>query len=438
MIPKFESSVVEFKSQWSTKNDGAAIKKTIVAFANSAGGDLYIGVADDGSIIGLDDVDQLEERLTCAIRDNIQPSLASFISTERLTVQGKIVLRVHVDQGAMKPYCLDPKDAGSIYVRMNNASYPASVDEIAEMVRTSNPIPFERRIAFEQDLTFESCRRFCMERGLEFDPKTNLSFGFWDKTKEAYTNLAYICSDQSDYTEVLMEFADDDKVQLLNSVRVTGSVFDLYEQASQFIARTNIAWMEKPHTGKAERVNHYLVDPRVILEALVNMLAHRDYSKKASNLIHISPVNIQFFSIGGLTEGLSLADVAERMSTDCRNPHLANLFSHLRLMENSGTGFRLIRSYYKGIDLSELLYVSDTSFTITLPRLRSNAFCDRPVFQDVLSVASVRGTVDRREVQEALGLTQTRTISLLNDMIRENFLEKTGGGRSTRYKIKGL
>lgn len=436
VIPSKESLVVEFKSEWNSKNDGTNIKKTIVAFANTAGGDLYLGVGDDGSIVGVHDADALEERISCTIRDNIQPSLASFVTTEQIRIQGKTVLRVHVDAGSQKPYYLDAKNAASIFVRMNNASFPASIDEIAAMVRSSNPIAFENRISFEQNLTFNHCMRFCQERGLEFDPKAHLGFGFWDRKRQAYTNLAFLCSDQSDYSEVLIQFADDEKLQVLQAQRVSGSIFELYEEAVAFINRTNYAWLEKPNEGNAERIDHYLIEPRVILEAVVNMLAHRNYARKTANLIHVTPSKVELSSVGGLVEGLSLEDIAERMNTECRNSGLARLFSELRLMENIGSGFRRIRSFYRGRPIDELLDVTESSFTIKLPRLMSNAWTNRPEFRDVLSVIGQHGSASRKEIQDALNWSQTRTINLLSEMVKNNFLEKSGGSRSTKYKIR--
>ena len=65
LIPPYENHVVEFKSQWGD-NDGQTIKKTLVAFANTYGGDLYIGVNDDGTVCGVQDIHDVEERL-CSV-----------------------------------------------------------------------------------------------------------------------------------------------------------------------------------------------------------------------------------------------------------------------------------------------------------------------------------------------------------------------------------
>lgn len=437
-IPEYESLTVEFKENWDEKKDGAQLKKTLVAFANTAGGDIYIGVNDEGRVVGLPDPSFIEEKLASTVRDSIQPSIAGIVSTERIKIGGKTVLRVHVDVGNLRPYCLDPKTASGIYIRIGNTTSPASIDDIARMVRESNPVPFEDRIAFEQNLTFEYCHKFCSDRGLEFDPKKNLTFGFWNQKSRAYTNLAFICSDQSDVSEVLIRFADDEKLTILDSMRIEGPIFKLYDEATKFIAQSNYAWMEKPSAGSAERIDHYIIDPRVILEALVNAFAHRDYSKKPPNLVHVTPSVVSLTSAGGLVEGLSVEDIALRMATECRNKKLAALFCHLRLMENKGSGFRRIRSFYKNRSIEDLLEVSETSFTISLPRPAENLYTGNERFKQVLGYLTLHQSVSRREVQSFLGFSQASAVLLLRDMIRANLIEQVGKGPSTRYKLKNL
>ena len=436
-LPRSESITVEFKREWNDKKAEEPIKKTLIAFANTAGGDLYIGLDDDGSVVGVNDVSQLEERLASTVRDTISPSLVSFVTTERIEIEGKTVLRVHVDEGSMKPYSLDAKNAGGIYLRCGNTSGPASIDDIARMVRESNPVPFERRIAFRQDLTFKYCRKFCADRNIEFDPKINVGYGFWDRRRRAFTNLAYLCSDQSDAAVVLVHFRDDEKLVMLESERVTGSIFELYDRATAFIARSNYAWTEKPSVGNAERIDHFVIDPRVILEALVNMIAHRDYSKKPANIIHITPSKIEMKSFGGLMDGLSVEDIADVMATECRNENLAKLLQLLHLMENRGSGFSRIRAFYPHNTITELLRVSETSFTIELPRLVQDTFFENAEYRDVVNFLAGHGTASRKEIQSAMGWKQTTTVELLKAMTQAGILAREGGSRSIRYRLAG-
>lgn len=438
-IPKFESLNVEFKAEWNEKKDGEGIKKSIVAFANTAGGDLYIGVADNGDVVGLTKVSEIEEKLASTIRDSISPSLMGYVTTERLNIKEKTVLKVHVDQGVQRPYTLNPRASTGVYIRLGNTSNPATLDDIARMVRESNPVAYEDRISVEQELTFDYCKDFCEKRGLTFEPKSNRTFDFWNNKFKAYTNLAYLCSDQGPLNTVIVEFRDNEKIQLLNSERITGSLFYHLDRIMEFINRTNLAWVEKPSgtsTTNPERIDHYYVQPRVVLEAVVNMLAHRDYTKMSANLIHITPQKIDLTSFGGLIEDLSVEDIVELMATECRNKKLAMLFNSLKLMESRGSGFRYIRSFYEGRSLSDLLNVSQTSFTISLPRVNAQFPVQNEDYQKILNFISSNKEASRKEIQDFLDVSQAKAISILKKMVDLQLLERIGGSRSVKYVVK--
>lgn len=318
------------------------------------------------------------------------------------------------------------------------------------MVRAANPTPFEARTALRQDLTFNACAGVFRQRGLPFGHEESarpgqsvspglpvnpeaLPPGFWDRRRRAYTNLAHICSDQSEHALVLTRFADDGRLRVLDAERVAGSVFEHFIRAEDFLDRA---------VGRGQ---HLHVRPDVLREALAAVLTLRDYARKTSLLVDVTPSNVTFSVIGGLTEPMSPADAALRLRTDCRNPELLRLFERLGLTAGSDTGFELIRGWAKGASVEALLNVTTSSVTITLPRLPNpddpeNAFPDRPEFGEVLTLLAVRGQtapIARKDVQEALGWSQTRTITVLAAMVEAGLLEKAGGGRSTLYRLKG-
>jgi ATP-dependent DNA helicase RecG len=439
-IPKFESQSTEFKECWDSKKDGAPIKKTIVAFANTAGGDLYIGVSDDGTVVGLDDISDTEERLISAIQDNISPSVNDCVTTEHIAIEGKDVLRVHVAQGSARPYYMDPTNAQTVYVRVGNTSRPARIDELAKILRESNPVPYLERNCARSDLTFTKCMDFCNSRNVYFDPKANLQFGFWNHAFRCFTNLAYICSDQSNASVVLVQFADAEKTQILASKKVTGSIFSIYEETLSFVNERNIDYVEKPDDGTGERVEHYRISPSVIREALVNIIAHRDYEKKPAALVHITPKVIEFTSFGGL-EDIEFSDITNAMATYCRNEKLAELLSKLHLMEGIGTGFLLIRQFYKRYKLSleDLLEASKSSFTIRLikplPKIRYDLHKEERKYQKILEAIDEKGSMSRAEIQAQFGISQSGTVNLLKELLVKHRIVKEGNGKNTRYAI---
>ena len=107
MIKRVESSQVEFK-----QSVCAGAIKTIVAFANTEGGDLYIGVEDDGEIIGICNLDEELTRLSNMMHDSIRPDILMNCSIRPESIDGKSVILVHVERGTKRPYYLASKDPG--------------------------------------------------------------------------------------------------------------------------------------------------------------------------------------------------------------------------------------------------------------------------------------------------------------------------------------
>lgn len=118
-----ENKTTEFKREYVDD-----IKKTVIAFANSAGGTLYIGVNDDGTVCGVDDVDGTMLRVTNAIRDAVRPDLTMFIECKSAVTDGKPIVCVIVQRGTARPYYLQGKGIRpeGVYVRQGAASVPAT------------------------------------------------------------------------------------------------------------------------------------------------------------------------------------------------------------------------------------------------------------------------------------------------------------------------
>ena len=110
-----ESETVELKSI--VVDD---IKKEIIAFANCEGGKLYIGVQDDGTVIGVDDPDGAALQVSNMVRDAIKPDLTMFLHYQTLNEDGKQIIAIDVQQGTERPYN-NTKKAGSQRTHVNEA-----------------------------------------------------------------------------------------------------------------------------------------------------------------------------------------------------------------------------------------------------------------------------------------------------------------------------
>jgi ATP-dependent DNA helicase RecG len=104
------------------------IKKEIVAFGNSEGGILYIGIADDGSIVGVDNADKTSLQVSNMIRDSLKPDITMFIKYSAEEMEEKHVVKVTVQKGTQCPYYIAGKGLRpeGVYVRQGSSSVPAS------------------------------------------------------------------------------------------------------------------------------------------------------------------------------------------------------------------------------------------------------------------------------------------------------------------------
>ena len=135
-----ESETVELKSVYAD-----SIKKEIVAFANTHGGTIYIGVEDDGEVCGIDHTDLVTQQVMNAARDAIKPDVTMFMHIESISENGKLILAVQVQCGAHRPYYLAAKGLRpeGVFVRQGTSSVPASDAAIRQMIKETDGDNYE-------------------------------------------------------------------------------------------------------------------------------------------------------------------------------------------------------------------------------------------------------------------------------------------------------
>ena len=191
-----ESETVELKSI--VVDD---IKKEIIAFANCEGGKLYIGVQDDGTVIGLDDPDGAALQISNMIRDAIKPDLTMFLHYRTLNEDGKQIVVVDIQQGTERPYYIAKKGIRpeGVYVRQGYSSVPATNTAIRRMIKETDGDHFEEMRSLEQNLTFESAKQEFSERNVLFGQAQMKTLGIMSRDG-IYTNLGLLLSEQCVHT----------------------------------------------------------------------------------------------------------------------------------------------------------------------------------------------------------------------------------------------
>ena len=191
-----EDKNTEFKREYTDD-----IKYSIIAFANTDGGTIYIGINDDGSIRGADNPEVTLLRITNMIRDAIRPDVTMFIDSRTEIMEEKSVIVLTVQRGTARPYYLYGKGVRpeGVYVRQGASSVPASETMILNMIKETGGDSYENTRSLNQQLTFSVAEQYFSKKGLEFgDPqKRTLQIIGSDGT---YSNLGMLLSDQCVHT----------------------------------------------------------------------------------------------------------------------------------------------------------------------------------------------------------------------------------------------
>ena len=442
-----ESETVELK-EIVTDN----IKKEIIAFANCDGGKLYIGVKDDGTVIGVDNADSVSLQISNMVRDTIKPDVTMFVHYETIKINKKEIIAIDIQRGTDRPYYLTKKGMRpeGVYVRQGFSSVPATDNAICRMIKETDGDRFEAMRSLNQDLTFVTTKNEFDFRKIEFGSNQMQTLKLIDQDG-LYNNLGLLLSDQCIHTIKVAVFQGIDQMVFKDRREFGGSILKQMNEVYEFIDLHN---QTRATIEKLLRVDVRDYPEVAIREALLNTLVHRDYSFSSSTLISIYTDRIEFISIGGLMPGIDLEDIMAGLSI-CRNQNLANVFYRLHLIEAYGTGIRKIMKVYEDNEEKPKIETTQNVFKIILPNINAkyeignitksniietiesitsneNNLNDE---EKVLEYAKSHGVLTKNDVTKLLKVSASTATRILRRLVEENQLKKYGKARNTHYTV---
>ncbi|AVO49248.1 AAA family ATPase [Melaminivora suipulveris] len=345
LLSQPEGKTLEFKRDLSSPQNAL---KTLVAFANSAGGRLVIGVDDARQVLGVANPLAEEERICNLIADAIAPRLIP--NVELMSLDGATVLIVEVFPSSARPHYFARQglDRGT-YLRLGSSNRQAGPDWIAEARRAAAGLVFDEQPMPEltaQDLDVQALARWLGPRR-PLDDKalqtlkllrphhgrlvpTRGAVLLWGRQRELHFPDAWVQCER---------FRGADKVHIFDQQEIHAPLPD---------ALTDIELFLKKHAYKAarfgslQREDLWSIPLTLLREAIVNALVHADYAQRGT------PIRIAFFddridieSPGFLLPGMTVQDMRSGVSR-IRNPVIARMFRELGLVEQWGSGVRRI------------------------------------------------------------------------------------------------
>lgn len=442
-----ESGILEFKRSYTDE-----IKKEIVAFANTEGGELIIGVDDDGTVIGVDQPDLVSAQVANMLRDAIRPDVTLITKVSVDYDQDRPLVRVVVNKGIKKPYYLAKKGMTSagVYVRQGNTSAPASADAIREMIRETDQYRYESNLSFDQNLTFDYCSGIFEDRGIRFGKPQMRTMKMTDSDGN-YTNLAMLLSDQCFHTIQFAYFQGTEIGTFSERQRFSGSILKQLEDAFYALNRYNRTRSEISGLRRSDSRDY---PEKVLREALINAIVHRDYDRDVSTNIRVFDDRVEIASYGGLPPNTTMETFLLGLSMP-RNRNLADIFYRLELIEAFGSGIPKMTETYENQGKQIDFKTSPSGFMIVLPNLNYrkeksasgihsheaksdvNPLLDQRA-KSAVELIRVKGSITRQELEAAWGISRSAVTNWLDQLIDRGDLVRIGHGRNSRYTITDL
>ncbi len=334
--------------------------KSVSAFANTSGGTIFFGVADESNVVGLSDPKKDADAIRRLIKERISPYPRFILESER--EEEKEILVLSISEGTHTPYCY--KADGKAYIRLGDESVAAPEHILHELIQGGLYNPFDSLVSKydASDFAFSKLReRYRRWTGKSFDERLLVPFGLVDEETNKLTNAGALIADDCPFRHSRLFCVRwngltkaGGLVDALDSAEYTGSLIKLLEDGLAFIKRnTRMMWMKAP-TSRIEMPEYAKIS---YSEALTNALIHRSYQDIGSEVhVDIFDDRLELTSPGGMLSGKNIQNLDPKrpIFLKHRNPVIADVFARLGYMKRLGSGIRkIIEGYEREVNYSK-------------------------------------------------------------------------------------
>jgi ATP-dependent DNA helicase RecG len=443
LLEKEESKTLEFKESTQSLQK---IVQTTIAFANTAGGTLVIGIQDKSKkVVGLTNILHDEEKVANAISDSIAPLLIPTIY--KYTYRGKDVLIINVAH-SFEPYYL--KSAGiekGVYMRLGSTNRLADEHAIQEIIRLRAHKYFDEQINTRcplNQIQFNLIQELFQNESKKFTDKTAQSLGLTvhHQGKDFPSNgsvLLFADDHRRYFPDAIIRlgrFLGTDKTNVLDHQDLEVPLAIALDHILIFIRRhTSMA----AHFTATKRIDIPQYPTLVIREAIINALFHTDYSiPGASITVAIFDDRIEITNPGTLPYGLSLEAALSGVS-QVRNRVIGRIFRELNLVEQWGSGLsRMISICAKTGIATPKFEEKGNFFRVTLYHAPIKKPAAKLWYKPIVRYVQKHQQISAKQAQKLWKVTARTTTTRLKELCRNKILIELSSSPYDPYKLFGL
>ena len=368
-ILRWENLHTDFKERISSPDE---LAKDLVCFANTDGGQLIIGVAKDHTNKGVDDPDSVNRDVDNVAFNNCEPPIT--VVQEVLDDNGRKVVVVNIPKGDHRPY---RTNKGRYYVRTSSGCRDASREELLRLFQATESLyydetPLPRLGLHDLDMdTFEQYLEKVGLAGLEIDPSRLLQN--WALASDDHPTLAGLLlfgrvpQKHIPFAQInAARFPGTDSAEEpLDRKDLTGRLLDIISEAERFL-RLHLRTPHKIQDFKPEPKPE--IPPAALREAVVNSVAHRDYTVQGPVRLFVFEDRVEIHTPGKPPN--TVTEEAMRAGVHVvRNPRIYARLADAGLVTRAGTGIRrIVNLVRKEIGQDIRIEITDFEVLFVIPR----------------------------------------------------------------------
>lgn len=442
MIDIIENSRVEFKTK--LVDD---LEESIIGFLNSKdGGNIYIGVADNGKIIGLNgNIDLLQRKIKDRIISNIEPSVLGLFDIEVLETDNKKYLNIIVARGLEKPYHL--KGMGmtpdSCFIRIGSSNERMDEHLINKLFRERTKNSLKNIVSPNQNLTFRDLKIYYTEKGFDVGENFEKQLNFYTADGK-YNYVAYLLADENRVSIKVAKYAGTDVDELIENyefgycslVKATHRVLEKFITENKIFAKITYP----------ERKEQPMYDYKAVREVIINAIVHNDWSNEYPPKFEFFSDRLEVSSFGGIQNEFTEEEFLQGYSAP-KNPELMRVFKDLELVEHLGTGIRRILKRY-----DKSIYRFFPHFIIVSIKYNENNFKYNnqsvnvipylnltKVQEGIISLIEDRPSITQEEMAKLLGVTSRTIRNHIKYLVDKEYIIRIGADKNGKWAVtKGV
>jgi len=435
MLGVIEDVRNEFKVKLTDK-----FEEEVISFLNTNGGNVYIGVNDQGSIVGVNgNIDLLQRTIKDRIKDNIMPSTLGLYDVIVLEKDNKKYIKVIIARGNERPYYL--KGMGmtpdSCFVRVGSSIQSMSNEMINNEFSKRTRNSLKNIVSPKQELTFSQLKIYYEEKGFNINNNFLKQLDLYTIDGK-YNYNAYLLADNNSISIRFGKYDGINSVNLIENedfgncciIKATKNILNKLE-----IENKTFTKIEYP-----ERREIKMYDYIAVREAVVNAIVHNDWSNEYSPKFELFSDRLVISSNGGIQDSTTKEEFLEGFSLP-KNKELMKVFNDLDLVEQMGTGIiRILESYDKKSFeffpnfIRVTFPFKENKFNSNKIEIKNNNLTE--IQNNIIGLMLDSPTITQETLARILDVnirTIQRNIKTLIDM---NLIERTGATKKGEWIVK--